>query len=108
VQINFGAGRASLHVSDLAIGDFHNGVNALTGGSSVPATVTIDIRWSGATERMKIEDEANDFGGQFILNTATIEWSATQDGFEFISDPADTSISHFAEIGKERNGVFFP
>jgi hypothetical protein len=28
-------------------------------------------------------------------------------GFKFVSDPADTSKSIFAEIGSERNGVFF-
>lgn len=94
-------------MTDLAIGDFHNVPNALTGGSSVPATVTIDISWSSET-KTKMKFEGDDFTLEYILNTATIEWSATQEGFEFVSDPADTSITHFAEIGKERNGVFFP
>jgi hypothetical protein len=39
---------------------------------------------------------------------ATIEWSATEEGFAFESDPAETSTNVFSLIGHERNGVFFP
>jgi hypothetical protein len=44
--------------------------------------------------------------GQFIRNAATMEWSATTPHYEFVSQPAATSSSLFAEIGHERNGVF--
>ena len=38
-----------------------------------------------------------------------VEWSASvpSTGFSFTSDPATTSKTVFAEIGSERNGVFF-
>jgi len=35
------------------------------------------------------------------------EWSSQQTGFSFQSDPASTSVSLYAIIGHERNGVFF-
>jgi hypothetical protein len=94
-----------MHVADLAIGDYGNVVNALTGGSPIAsAVVSFDVDWSGVDARVKIRNDATDFAGEFIHNSATLEWSATQPGFSFTSDPAD---SHFAEIGHERNGVFF-
>ncbi len=44
----------------------------------------------------------------FLTNLARMEWSAHRsDGFKFVSDPAATSMSVFAEIGRDRNGVFF-
>ena len=32
---------------------------------------------------------------------------AVTHGFRFVSDPASTSVNHFALIGHERNGVYF-
>ena len=94
-----------MHIADLPIGDFGNVVNALTGGAPIAAAmVSFDANWSGVDERVKIRNESTDFAGEFIHNSATLAWSASQPGFTFTSDPAD---SHFAEIGHERNGVFF-
>jgi len=41
------------------------------------------------------------------VDNATLAWSAEEEGFKFVSDPEDTSTTVFAEIGQERNGVFF-
>jgi hypothetical protein len=48
------------------------------------------------------------FAGEFIRNRAQMEWTATAGDYTFVSDPLITSSSSFAEIGKERNGSFFP
>ena len=61
--------------------------------------------WSGVDERVKIRNSDTGFAGEYIHNTATLTWSASESGFSFTSDPLD---SDFAEIGHERNGVFFP
>jgi hypothetical protein len=96
VRVNLGAGSASLHIVDLEIEDYGTVVNALRDGPSVEASVSFDISWSGVDERVKIRNRS----------TATLDWSASNEsGFGFQSDPL---ASHFAEIGKERNGVFFP
>lgn len=47
------------------------------------------------------------FAGEFIRNAAQMQWSATAGDFVFESDALGTSSSSFAEIGRERNGVFF-
>jgi hypothetical protein len=48
------------------------------------------------------------FAGEFVRNTAQIEWNAAVGDYTFVSDPIATSSSSFAEIGHERNGSFFP
>jgi hypothetical protein len=88
--------------------DFTKIPNSLAGGPSVPATVSFDVHWSGVRRLDNIHDKTNGFAGQFIENMATIEWSATEEGFAFDSDPAETSTNVFSLIGHERNGVFFP
>jgi hypothetical protein len=93
--------------SNLETRDFHDLVNTLKRGPSVPADVSFRIRWSGVTTRVKLRDNTNQFVGDFIEDTATVGWSAKQKGFKFVSAPASTSTSLFAEIGRERNGVFF-
>ena len=118
VEIHLGEGTALLRATDLAIRDFHDVPNNFLHGPSQPATVSFAVHWSGPSRRRHIRDETDGFAGYFIENRATLEWSARGISFEFISDPADTSRSFggpfgasgavlFAEIGHERNGVFF-
>lgn len=90
------------------IKDFFNLTNALSGGTSpVPASVSFELRWSGVIKRVHTRDETNHFVGDYIEDTATIHWTAEEEGFHFVSAPAHTSTTVFAEIGSERNGVFF-
>ena len=107
VEIDLEDATASMTVNNLEIEDYHDLVNALMDGPSVPANVSFHVRWSGVSKRVKTRDETNHFVGSYIEDTATIGWSARRKGFKFVSDPADTSTTVFAEIGRERNGVFF-
>ncbi|HEY3209862.1 MAG TPA: hypothetical protein VGL18_08715 [Actinomycetota bacterium] len=103
-----GTGNARMHVTDLAVRDYHDIPNALQQGPFVDATVSFDMRWTGGGGHVKVRDHTNDFGGRYVEGTATIEWSGVNAKGEFFqSDPANTSVSHFAEVGKERNGIFF-
>jgi hypothetical protein len=62
-------------------------------------------------KRTKVRDSTQDFAGEFwssaASGAATLEWSATSDGFTFTSDAAATSHSYATVLGHERNGVFF-
>jgi len=104
VKVNLHDRTAALHVADLDVEDYGNVVNALLDGPSVEASVSFDVDWSGVDDRVKIRNSNADFGGQYVRNTATLTWSAEEAGFSFQSDPL---ASDFAEIGHERNGVFF-
>jgi hypothetical protein len=103
--VDFDEGDASMQASRLRIRDFVSFPNAVSGGSSVPATVSFDVDWHGEGDAVHVRDEQNKFVGDFIATTASIEWSARQAGFHFKSDPETTN--EFSEIGRERNGVFF-
>jgi hypothetical protein len=120
LQVHLGEGKASLKVTDLAVTDWKTNGNSISGGKllgpGVPATVSYEINWSGATRKVKVRDAKNGFAGLFVETGATISWSSSQksqfggnpDGFAFVSDAASTTKTDFAEIGHERNGVFFP
>jgi len=109
VDVDFEEGSASMHVRNIAVMDFHDINNALFGGGPppVPVTVSCRIRWSGIQERVRIRNVEQDFAGKFIRNQAQMEWSATTGDFTFVSAPASTSASVFAELGHMRNGSFF-
>jgi len=107
VQVNLDRARARLRLDDAEVLDWTTIANSVANGHSVPARISLDIRWSGVKRRVEVADAEDGFAGVFLEDTATIEFTAEQEGFAFVSDPAETSITHFAEIGEERNGVFF-
>ena len=109
VSVNPGKGRASLQVSNIVVTDYGDYGNALFGGGPppVPATVSFDVQWSGVAERANVVNPADGFAGEFVRNSAQMTWSATVGDYSFVSAPASTSSSIFAEVGHERNGVFF-
>jgi hypothetical protein len=110
VTIDLGAGKASFKLANVALKDFGDVVNDFKHGPSVPATASFDVQWSGVIKKTKIRDEKNGFAGKFVITGATLEYVASvpAHNFEFVSDAAKTSKNLFAEIGHERNGVFFP
>jgi len=78
----------------------------------------LDIEWSGITTMETANQPLNQMRGTFVEGTASIAVTATTPrtmvsalsnghGFRFVSDPASTSVNHFALIGQEQNGVYF-
>ena len=122
-HVNLDAGTASLHVRNLCVYDAFTVPNSIQG---VNRTVnqakgiinSLDIEWSGIIKQDSANEPANLMRGSFVENTATIAVTATTPitmvtalsnghGFQFVSDPPSTSISNFAQIGEEFNGVFY-
>jgi hypothetical protein len=102
-----------MEAQNVAVIDYGELGNVLFGGgpTPVPASVSFKVAWSGVGERVNIKNSDPVFGGfagEFIRNTAQMEWAGTAGDFTFASDPLATSSSSFAEIGRERNGSFFP
>ena len=100
-------GFASFRVTNLPLPDAMNLDNNLHGGPTRPATVTFNMRWTGIGSPFDFTNSGDGFRGRFQFETVAIEWSAHEAGFSFASDPADTTVTVAAIIGKERNGVFF-
>ena len=93
--------------------DYSSVQNALFAGGPPPIRGSVSFKavWSGAGEKVHIKNTDPVFGGfegDFIRNSAQMEWRAIVDGYVFESDPLEmeTSTSSFAEIGHERNGFF--
>lgn len=98
-----------MEVNNLAVRDFTTVANSLRNGSSVAATVSFDAYWSPPTKgnSIQVTDATHGFKGTYIQDTATIEWSVSESGFTFTSNPASTSTIVFSEVGQEQNGIFF-
>lgn len=87
--------------------------HALFGGgpAPVPGSVSYTVAWSGVQERVNIKNADpvyGGFAGEFVHTGAQMEWTATVGDYHFVSAPLETSFSSFAEVGHERNGIFFP
>jgi hypothetical protein len=101
-----------LQANNVPVLDYGDVFNALFGGGPPPvsAQTSFKVVWSGVTSRLNIKNTDpvyGGFGGEFVRNTAQMEWTATAGDYQFVSAPLATSSSTFAEIGRERNGVFF-
>jgi hypothetical protein len=115
---------ASLHVKDVLVFDTFTVPNSLDQhhpmGPKVKAIFnSLRIDWSGTIMRRSHTDCVDAFRGNFFEDSATIDVIATtfpipasecppraaMPGFRFVS--TKTTLVHFAQIGRERNGVFF-
>ena len=96
-------------VKNLEIEDYGDLLNALEDGPSKEAVVSFDVRWNNKIATTQRRNAAPDeqFVGLFTQTDAKVEWSASEQGFTFHSDPAETSHVVYAEVGEERNGFFF-
>lgn len=80
---------------------------------------SLKINWISTGNALTPANEpVNSMRGTFVQNTAQIAVTATTPrtavtalsnghGFQFVSDPASTSVNNFALIGQEQNGVFY-
>ena len=118
------AGEAILHFANL---------RTVFDGFTIPNSFSVDrplgfvaavinslrIHWTGVLRRVSFSNATTRFAGRYVENTATIEVTTTtpattppftptaQNRFRFVSDPA-TTVTNFAQIGRERNGSLFP
>ena len=111
IDVNLGKGSAVLQASNVPVFDYGNIPNALFGGpSTITGQTSFTVVWSGVNERLNIKNTDpiyGGFGGEFVRNSAQMEWTATAGDYQFVSAPLATSASLWAELGHERNGIFF-
>ncbi len=96
-----------MRVERLSIPDFGDVGNALTGGPPIgTATLSFSISWGGAAKRVTFSNGSlpTPFAGEYVQNQASMRWRATEGSVTLVGLAA---VSDFAEIGDERNGVFF-
>jgi hypothetical protein len=114
VIVHPGSGRAVLQMTTMPIKDYFDFFNSLT--LAVPpedAVVSFRVEWNVTGPWQTVDNPEEDFTFTFRESTApdgaSIVWSAwNAGGFSFQSDPANTSVNLYANLGRERNGVFYP
>ncbi len=122
MEVDLDEGEAVLHLENVCrvfdVFTVANSLNPLHPLGLVSAFLkSLRIEWKGITKRRSFNNGTN-FAGDFIENSATIAvrvrtpetkppfTPTSEDGFHFVADPAST-VSHFAQIGHERNGALF-
>jgi hypothetical protein len=117
-EVDLDAGTAELHAENIcAVFDAFTVPNSLSPtrplGFASGMIDSLDIEWSNVVQSfVAFSDPVNHFAGDFFqVSNVTIAVTATTPvstghGFRFVSDPT-TTIVNFAQIGSERNGVFF-
>ena len=78
--------------------------------AAVPATVSLDIEWSGVIDSQKVVNENQSFRGHFMKTGATINWAAQASesgGFSFVSEAPDPMRNRYSVIAHQQNGVFY-
>jgi hypothetical protein len=96
-----------MELQNFMTADWGNLLHNLRNENPLPVTISFSVRWQNEIRRLALRDPQNGFEGRFVETQAFVEWTASQKGFTFVSDPLNTSTSSFAVIGHERNGVFF-
>jgi hypothetical protein len=107
VDFDFEEAEASFELENFEIDDYHDVVNALVNDKEIATGhVNIDLEWSGVLAKgsTRVTDPLRRFENHFIHDRANLEWSASEPGFKFEST---SNAGGFAEIARERNGVFF-
>ncbi len=100
--------RARLKVENLPTKDYGYIVNALLEGPYLPGTCSFRGEWTRSRDRHHFHHVESQFDARVVFNTAQAWWSAETDVARYVTDDSSTSQSLFAEVGRERNGVFFP
>jgi hypothetical protein len=93
---------------DLELPDYHDNLNDLMHGPSVPCITSFTVRWAGVIQQDRLRDPDNGFDLQLFESGATVAFTLSEETFDYVADPPETSTALFAGVGHERNGVFFP
>jgi hypothetical protein len=109
VQVDLGAGRATLQVDDIAQKDYFDFENAMLGNGATPrqGRVSFRVEWTATGPSNVVDDPAQRFRGTVRAATAQMEWSGRSGDFEFRSTDLAASTSDAAQLGSARNGSYY-
>lgn len=97
-----------MDVRDLPSRDYHDLVNAITGGPFLDAVISFRVEWARSSDKRHFHDDADRFDADVVLNSAKAWWRGETAEASYAADDISASASLFAEAGHERNGVYFP
>jgi hypothetical protein len=108
-SVNNGERRAKLILRDLPLIDTFQ----FLGPNSTPAELSMTIEWEAVETQVSLGSgtavpptDPAAFLGNFAKANSTAQISGRELGFSFQSNPGVDSSLGYAELGRERNGVF--
>jgi hypothetical protein len=107
ISVNLASGTARMCLTDSFVIDAHDVVSGLTRQPADQASVSLVVHWESPGDGGHVHDTTNRFDLTYVNTSSRIEWSATKQGFKFVSDPSDTSVNDLSVLGTEINGLFF-
>jgi hypothetical protein len=127
VKVDLDEERASLQAKNIRVFDsftlIPNAIDPNHPAGHVNSIInSLRMEWRNTTRATTFDNcDPNAFRGNYFEDSATIQVIATtpprpaatcpatpaRHGFRFVSNPANTSVSRFAQIGREHNGVFY-
>jgi hypothetical protein len=97
-----------MEVRNLPVPDFHDLVNAILGGPSIPGLVSFRVEWAASANKQRFHNAAQQYDGQMVLTAASCAWIGETAEARYVSNPNPaTQVSVYAQVGHMRNGVFF-
>ena len=107
VDAEFEDAAASFKLSNLAIADYGSILNGLF-HTAPPAAghISFDIRWSGAKKTGTYTNPGQRFRMEFAQTGAHISWHGST-GSDTFHTTGGTQTVEFAQIARQRSGVFF-
>lgn len=97
-----------MDVRNLAVPDFHDLVNAILSGPSVPGVASFRVDWAASADKQTFRNESQQYVGHMVLTGATCAWVGETAEARYVSNPDPaTQVTVHAQVGHMRNGVFF-
>jgi hypothetical protein len=107
VDADLDDGKARLTLSDRSVFDYGSIPNGLFHFAPPKmAEVSLDLRWFNPIKRGTFSDATKPFAMNFVQTNAHISWRG-HTGSDTFHTIAGAQTVHFAQIARERNGVFF-
>jgi len=109
LRVSNGGREAVLHIEDIGVIDSFQ----IFSGTGTPASVSVHAEWSAIGPPVQRGNgsavpptDPGAFLGKFAVAESRATFAGTEFGFSFRSNPGVGTANTFAEMGRERNGVF--
>lgn len=109
VDVDLGAGTASLDVTDIQQKDFFDFENAMLGNGDTPrqGRVSFRVEWTANGQAEDVDNADQEYSGTVRPALAQMEWSGQSGDFEFQSAPLSSSTTDGAQLGSCSNGSYY-
>jgi hypothetical protein len=101
-----------MDVRDLASRDYHDLATAIAGGPFLQAEISFRVEWASSSDKHHFHDPGtvpgSGFDADVSFTSAKAWWQGETSEALYVAGDISTSASLFAEVGHERNGVYFP